>query len=102
MVGSKKEKFNIEPQAGISFNLINGKSKGSYKTDYFKKSTPMSIFAGLRFSYVIIKDFYVYVTPQYDLALSGDDVYSIIKTVDNKIKSWGEGFGVNVGVLYRF
>ena len=102
MVGSKIEKFNIEPQAGVSFNLINGKSKGSYKTDYFKKSTPMSIFAGLRFSYVIIKDLYVFVTPQYDLALSGDDVYSIIKTADNKIKSWGEGFGVNVGVLYRF
>ena len=101
-IGIQNSNFYIEPQAGVSFNMINGKSKISSTTEYLKKSTPMSIFGGLRFSYEITKGLYVHVTPQYDFALSGDDIYPIIKTADNKINSWGEGFGLNAGLLYYF
>ena len=97
-----RSKFQVEPQVGASFNMISGKDAGASKTDYFKKSNPMSLFVGLRFAYEVTRGLCVHLTPQYDFALSGDDVFTIIKTADSKIKSWGEGFGVNAGLLYHF
>lgn len=97
-----KDKFHFEPQVGVSFNMISGKSKNSSTTDYFKSSNPMSLFAGLRFSYEVAKSLDVHITPQYDFALGGDQVFEVIKQGDSKIKAWAEGFGVNVGIIYQF
>lgn len=98
---TKKSSFKVSPMAGVTFNMISGSSKGG-GTSYFKKSTPMAISLSLRFSYEVVKSLRIHVTPQYDFALSGDDVYNVIKTADNKIKAWGEGFGINAGLLYNF
>lgn len=97
-----KGKFHFEPQLGASFNMISGKSKGSSTTDYFKSSNPISLFGALRFSYEVAKSLDVHLTPQYDFALGGDQVFDIIKQADNKIKAWAEGFGVNAGLIYNF
>ena len=97
-----KGKFHCEPQLGASFNMISGKSKGSSTTDYFKSSNPISLFGALRFSYEVAKSLDVHLTPQYDFALGGDQVFDIIKKADNKIKAWAEGFGVNIGIIYNF
>ena len=97
-----KGKFHCEPQVGATFNMISGKSKGSSSTDYFKSSNPISLFGGLRFSYEVAKSLDLHLTPQYDFALGGDQVFDIIKQADNKIKAWAEGFGVNAGLIYNF
>ena len=98
----KRSNFQVDPQIGVSFNMINGKTKGTSSTAYFKQSNPMSFFAALRFSYKITKGLRIHLTPQYDFAPSGDEVFTVIKSVDSKIKSWGEGFGMNAGLLYYF
>ena len=82
--------------------MISGKSKGSSSTDYFKSSNPISLFGGLRFSYEVAKSLELHLTPQYDFALGGDQVFDIIKQADSKIKAWAEGFGVNAGLIYNF
>lgn len=96
------EQFRITPQIGATFNMISGKSLTTSGTDYFKDSNPMSIFAALRLSYEVVDHLRIHVTPQYDFSLNGDQIFTVIKEADNKIKSWGEGFGINAGVIYEF
>ena len=97
------EHFFITPMAGATFNMINGKSTfSSASTDYFKKSNPMSIHAVIRFSYEVIDHLHLYLTPQYDFSLGGDQIFEVIKEADSKLNAWGEGFGVNAGFIYEF
>ncbi len=98
------EQFRISPQAGLTFNMISGKdaSGASNTTDYFKSANPMSAFAAVRLSYEVAEHFYVHITPQYDFSIGGDEIFEVIKQGDSKIKTWGEGFGVNAGIIYEF
>ena len=98
------EHFRISPQAGVTFNMIRGKavSGTSNTTDYFKDANPMSVFAAVRLSYEVAEHLYVYITPQYDFSIGGDQIYEVIKQGDSKIKAWGEGFGINAGIIYEF
>ena len=98
------EGFHIAPMAGATFNMISGKStlSSSSSTDYFKESNPMSIHAAVRLSYEVVKHLHLHLTPQYDFNLNGDQIFTVIKEADSKLKSWGEGFGVNVGIFYDF
>ena len=98
------EQFRISPQAGVAFNMIRGKavSGTSNTTDYFKDANPMSVFAAVRLSYEVAEHLYVHITPQYDFSIGGDQIYDVIKQGDSKIKAWGEGFGINAGIIYEF
>ena len=98
------EHFRISPQAGVTFNMIRGKAASgtSNTTDYFKDANPMSVFAAVRLSYEVAEHLYVHITPQYDFSIGGDQIYEVIKQGDSKIKAWGEGFGINAGIIYEF
>ena len=97
-------KIRVTPQAGVTFNMISGKAPNNTNnsTDYFKESNPMALFAALRFSYEVVDHLRIHLTPQYDFTLGGDQIFEVIKQADSKIKNWGEGFGVNVGLIYEF
>ena len=98
------EQFRISPQGGVTFNMISGKDAGnaSNTTDYFKESNPMSAFAAVRLSYEVVEHLRIHLTPQYDFAIGGDQIFEVIKKGDSKIKAWGEGFGINAGIIYEF
>lgn len=94
--------FFIAPMAGATFNMISGKSTLSGNgTDYFKESNPMAVHAAVRLCYEVIDHLFVHLTPQYDFSLEGDQIFEVIKQGDSKLKAWGEGFGVNVGLIYE-
>ena len=65
-------------------------------------SNPISAFAAVRFSYKVADNFCIYLTPQYDFTIGGDEIFEVIKQGDSKIKSWAEGFGINAGVILGF
>ena len=98
------EKFRISPQAGATFNMISGKAVSGINnsSDHFKEAYPMSIFAAVRLSYEVADHLYIHLTPQYDFSLKGDKIFEFIKQADSKLKAWGEGFGLNAGVIYDF
>lgn len=99
-----EEKFWTTPQVGVSFNMISGvvPSGVTNTTDYFMDSNPISAFAAVRFSYKVADNFSIYLTPQYDFTIGGDEIFEVIKQGDSKIKSWAEGFGINAGVILGF
>lgn len=94
----------VSPQVGVSFSMILGKAVSGFtnSSDYFKESYPISAFGAVRFSYKVVDHFHIHITPQYDFSIGGDKVYEFAKQGDGKIKSWGEGFGINTGVIYVF
>ena len=73
--------FRISPQIGATFNMISGKGviDVSNKTDYFKESNPISLFAAIRLSYEVADHLRIQLTPQYDFALGGDQIFDFIK-----------------------
>lgn len=98
------EAFQVSPQVGATFNMISGKavSSTSNSSDYFKDSNPMSAFVAVRLSYELADKLCIHLTPQYDFTIGGDQIFEVIKQGDSKIKGWGEGFGINAGVIYEF
>ena len=99
-----EEKFLISPQVGASFNMISGKEVSGFSnsSNFFKESYPMSAFAAVRLSYEVAEHLHIHLTPQYDFNIGGDQVFEVIKDGDSKIKAWGEGFGIDVGIIYEF
>lgn len=96
--------FQVVPQIGASMSMISGSAISDIKgiDTQFEKSTPISAFLALCLRVKLGESFLVHVTPQYDFAVSADDVYKVIKEADSKINAWGEGFGVCAGVTLRF
>ena len=103
-VNFDSNKFRISPQAGATFNMISGKEVSGFsnRSDYFGESNPIGLFAAVRLSYEVVDHLYIHLTPQYDFTLGGDQVFDFIKESDNKIKAFGEGFGINAGIIYEF
>ena len=99
-----EEKFRVSPQAGVTFNMISGKEVSgiSNSSSYYKESNPMGAFAAIRLSYEMAGNLWIHLTPQYDFSIGGDQVFEVIKQGDSKIKAWGEGFGINAGIIYEF
>lgn len=97
-------KFRVSPQAGVTINMISGKEVSgiSNSSSYFKESNPMGAFAAIRLSYEVAGHLWIHLTPQYDFSIGGDQVFEVIKQGDSKIKAWGEGFGINAGIIYEF
>ena len=100
---SPKSTVQIVPQLGASFNMIKGDEiKKTVTNTQFSKATPLSLSVAVSLRVRLAKPLYLYVTPQYDVAVGADDVYKVLKEADSKIKGWGEGFGVSAGLLLRF
>ena len=94
----------IVPQLGVSFNMISGSevSKAAGVETQFSKANPPSALVAVCLRVKLTGPLSLNVTPQYDFVVGKDAVFDVIKAADSKIKSWGEGFGVNVGLLLRF
>lgn len=99
-----KDKFRVSPQVGASFNMISGKAVSGVTngSNYFKDSNPMGAFVAIRLSYEVAGHLHLHLTPQYDFTIGGDQVFEVIKQGDSKINAWGEGFGINAGIIYEF
>lgn len=92
------------PQVGASIIMISGKELVNKNKIYtqFDKSNSLSAFAALSLRVKLGKTFCLHITPQYNFPVGKNDVYNVLKESDKKIKTWGEGFGLNAGFLLRF
>ena len=99
-----ENEFKVSPQVGVTLNMISGKEVSgiSNSSSYFKESNPMGAFAAIRLSYEVVDHLLIHLTPQYDFTIGGDQVFEVIKQGDSKIKAWGDGFGINAGIIYEF
>ncbi len=101
---SPETSVQLIPQAGVSINMITGDSQanGKKSNTQFEKVNSLSAFAALSIRIKLNNTFCLHITPQYDFPIGKNDAYKIIKDADKKIKVWGEGVGINAGILLRF
>ena len=95
--------ISATPQIGFAYNIMNGKSiMTGYSDNSFKSTSSTSVIAAVRLTVKPSKQIGIYVTPEYNIGLSKDNLCKLIGDNDKTFKSWTEGFNLNVGVMIKF
>ena len=95
--------ISIIPQIGAAYNIMsgtaiqNGNSNSSYQS-----TNSISGLASVRLVAKLSKQIGLYVTPEYDLGLSKEDICKIIGENNKTFKNWTEGFNLNAGIVINF
>ena len=99
--------FAITPQIGAAFNSISGSRLSDITSSdkVLDGATAISGTFGARLMFAPSGaggPLRIFVTPEYDFALSKDKNFEALSAFDSKIKSWAEGFNVNLGLMFYF
>lgn len=95
--------ISVTPQIGAAYNIMsgtaiqNGNSNSSYQS-----TNSISGLASVRLVAKLSKQIGLYVTPEYDLGLSKEDICKIIGENNKTFKNWTEGFNLNAGIVINF
>jgi len=94
------QSFVVTPQVGVSFTNITGAEmrRSASGKNLFGKSHVVSATAGCRFAYCLGKSLRLFAAAEYDLAIKKSNGYTILSKYDSKVKSWGSGVNLNVGL----
>ena len=92
-----KSHLRLTPQIGASIvsirsNVTNGTSKAY--------AVPGVV--GMNATYAFSPLLGIYVAPEVSFALKKSNVYSQLADVSSKVKSWGTGFNVQIGLRFSF
>lgn len=97
---------SFTPQIGGVFNNIKGSRLSDISSNADKVLDGASAISGSIGARLMVapfnKVFRLYLTPEYDFALSKDKNFEALSAFDSKIKSWAEGLNVNLGLLFYF
>ena len=93
--------FSIMPEAGVAYNLYNGKEVVKGKSDYGSANS-MSALVGVRLVASFNEHFKMHLTPEYDFGIYKDDNCKKLSDFDSTFKSWTDGFNLNIGLMYIF
>lgn len=96
--------FAITPLVGGVLNVLMGESiKTLGNTDDYRKASSLAGSMTVQFALWISDIFGLYASPEYNnLPVYKSNNYKLIADGNEIIKKWGEGFGVNVGIMIRF
>ena len=85
--------FRFTPQLGVNYVGLKGQeSQGS----------AISGVVGLRAEYQFLKHLGLSLTPAYGFALKQSDVFQAAADLSSKVKGWGSGFGLGIGLFVCF
>ena len=96
--------LTITPQIGAAYNIINGTKVGStaQTENYMENALSVSGIIAARFIAAFNTHFRLQVTPEYNFGLSKNDNCKVLNDADDKIKSWTDGFNLNLGLMIFF
>lgn len=95
-------RYRITPQIGFSFVKMKEKMDGGVTTKTADGANVSSGLAALRFSAAITDHLGVSLTPEYAFALKKSEGFTALSNVSSKIKQWGDGFNVKLGLTVFF
>ena len=97
--------IDLTPQVGVAYNHIYGKEIKDItaaNSSYMDGFNTMSALLRARLSFNLSSHLGLSVIPEYALGLSKDNDYDLAKESNSKLKSWTEGFGLSVSMMYKF
>ena len=99
--------FALTPQLGAAFTSVKGSRLSEVNTSnkVLDGATAISATLGLRLMFAPsgkTKPLRLFLTPEYDLAVSKDKNFEELSNYDSKIKSWADGLNLSLGLLFYF
>ena len=94
-------RFRLTPQIGANYLRIKEKMQTGANANA-DESIVVSAAFGLRFSAVIVNHFGISLSPEYSIAVGKSNGYKALENVSPKIKKWGEGLNVKLGLMVTF
>ncbi len=91
--------IRLTPQVGYTLARISGDVDN---LNVESSTAAAQIAPGLRLDYALSSMFGLYVAPEYGISIFKGDTYEQLYKVSSKIKGWGEGFNVRLGVSVMF
>lgn len=86
-------RFRLTPQAGIGAVAVKGDGV---------QTSALFVSGGLRMECVAVNHLGVSLTPEYRFAISRNALFDEISSFSSKVKGWGTGFNVNLGLYFYF
>ena len=90
-------RYRLTPQLGC--NLL--KLKETIDSSSSPNADGAYVLSGLlsiRFSAALANHFAISISPEYSFAISKSNGYTVLSEISPKIKKWGEGFNVKIGI----
>ena len=94
-------RFRLTPQIGANYLRIKEKMQTGANANA-DESIVVSAAFGLRFSAVIVNHFGISLSPEYSIAVGKSNGYKALENVSPKIKKWGEGLNIKLGLMVTF
>lgn len=95
-------RFRLTPQVGVNFMKLKETMESGATVTPADGAYAASGLVSLRFSAAIANHFAVSLSPELSFALMKSDGYTALSEISPKIKKWGEGFNVKLGISAFF
>ena len=92
-------RFKFTPQIGANFLKLKESMQERATISPADGCNVASALCGLRFSAVIANHIGISLSPEYSFAISKSNGFKELEQISSKIKKWGEGINVKVGLM---
>lgn len=95
-------RYRITPQVGVNYLNLKEQMQEDANVAPANGSNVISPLLGVRFSAIIANHFGVSLSPEYSFAVGKSAGYKELEAVSSKIKNWGQGLNVKLGLMVAF
>lgn len=92
-------RFKITPQIGTNFHRLKESMQDGATISPANGCSVASALCGLRFSAVIANHVGISISPEYSFAIGKSSGFKELEQISSKIRKWGEGINVKVGLM---
>lgn len=94
--------LSLMPQIGGAYTIISGSEVMKGNSSSYKDAKSMSVMIAARMLVSFSNTFKLHITPEYDFGAYKDNSCKTLTDFDSTLKSWTDGFNLNVGLMYFF
>lgn len=95
-------RFRITPQIGINLLKLKEKIANNSSGTPADGANIVNGVASMRFSFAVVNHLELVITPEYYFAMTKSKGFSTLSELSSKIKGWGEGFNLKIGLAIFF
>lgn len=95
-------RYRIAPQLGLGFVKLKETMVASSRYNPADGANAISGIIGLRFSAAIMNHFGVSLSPSFSIPVKKSKGFEALSNISSKIKNWGGGFNVKLGIAAFF
>lgn len=95
-------RYRITPQVGVNYLKLQEAMQEDANITPAQGANVTSALVGVRFSAIIANHFGISLSPEYSFGVGKSNGYKELEAVSSKVKNWGQGFNVKLGLMVAF